>query len=69
MQKNNIQVGEKYMLKKNHACGFNLWLVTKIGVDVKLKCSHCDHEITMPRIDFLKKAKKKVTDENEKKSK
>lgn len=66
MQKNNFQIGEKYILKKNHACGTNLWTIVKLGVDVKLKCNHCNHEITMPRVDFLKKIKKKVDDENEK---
>lgn len=69
LKNNEIEIGDKYILKKNHACGFNLWSVIKLGVDVKLKCVGCGHEIVMPRVEFLKRVKKKVTDENEKKSK
>ena len=29
------------IMKKPHACQTNLWEITRLGVDVKLKCTNC----------------------------
>ena len=29
-------------MKKAHACGTNEWLITRMGVDIKIKCIHCN---------------------------
>lgn len=47
-------------MKKPHACGSKTWAITRLGVDLKLKCTKCGHEIMMDRLDFNKKIKKKV---------
>lgn len=60
-----IKLGDIFMMKKPHACGGTLWEVTRLGVDLKLKCQKCDHEIMMDRLDFMKKIKKKVEKPNE----
>ena len=44
-------------MKKPHACGENKWKVTRVGVDVKIKCVGCNHEIMMDRLEFMKKLK------------
>lgn len=53
-------LGDKVMMKKDHACGSNLWIITRDGVDVKIKCDKCGHEIMMDRLEFMKKLKKVV---------
>ncbi len=53
-----VKVGDTVMTKKPHPCGANEWLVTRIGADIKLKCTHCGRVIMMPRADFVKKFKK-----------
>ena len=53
------------MMKKSHACKTNAWEITRTGVDIKLKCVHCQHEIMMDRLKFEQKLKKVLGDKNE----
>ena len=58
-------LGDKVVMKKDHACGTNLWLITRVGVDIKLKCAHCQREIMMDRLEFERKLKKVLGDNGE----
>ena len=53
------------IMKKPHACGTNEWKITRMGVDIKLKCLKCGREIMMDRLEFEKKLKKIIGDQNE----
>ena len=53
-------VGTKVIMKKQHPCGTNLFEITRVGVDIKIKCVNCGRTIMLPRIDFNKKIKKIV---------
>ena len=44
-----IQIGDILVMKKEHPCGSNQWIVTRIGADLKLKCLKCGHELMTPR--------------------
>ncbi len=46
------------MMKKPHPCKNNLFQITRIGVDIKIKCINCGRSIMLSRIDFDKKIKK-----------
>lgn len=35
--------------KKAHPCGNDLWKITFVGADIKLKCEKCNHIILLPR--------------------
>lgn len=61
---NELKLNDIVMMKKPHACGSNTWVITRLGVDLKLKCTSCNHEIMMDRHEFLKKMKKKVDKPN-----
>ena len=54
---NNFKLNDKVIMKKPHACGSNEWIITRVGVDIKIKCSNCGHEIMMDRLEFKKKLK------------
>ncbi len=54
---------DEVIMKKQHACGTNLWTITRNGADVKIKCNHCGREIMMDRLEFLKKLKKVIKNE------
>ena len=56
--KNKYDVGTKVIMKKPHPCGENLWEITRIGVDIKIKCIKCGRSIMMDKIEFDKKLKK-----------
>lgn len=55
-----IALNDKIEMKKQHACGSKIWTITRLGVDIKLKCDKCNHEIMMDRLELYKKMKKKV---------
>ena len=48
------------IMRKPHPCGSNKWQVTRVGVDVKIKCLNCNREIMLPSLEFEKKLKKVV---------
>lgn len=48
------------IMKKSHPCGNNEWEITRIGSDIKIKCTNCNRTVMLSRIDFNKKLKKVV---------
>jgi hypothetical protein len=53
-------IGDIVKTKKKHPCGSDLWEITRVGVDFKLKCKGCEHIIMLERQKALKMIKKKV---------
>ncbi len=51
-------VGKIVKSKKQHPCGSREWEITRVGVDFKLKCLGCGHQIMLPREKALKMIKK-----------
>ncbi len=45
----DVQVDDTLTMKKPHPCGSKQWKVLRIGMDFKLKCEGCGHEIMLPR--------------------
>jgi len=54
------QIGSIVTMKKNHPCGANEWIITRIGADIKIQCLSCKRSIMLPRIEFNKKLKKVI---------
>ena len=52
------KMGSIVKMKKDHPCGTNLFEITRLGADIKIKCINCGHSIMIPRIEFNKKLKK-----------
>ena len=48
-------------LKKTHPCGSRQWEITRVGMDIKLKCLGCGHELMLPRAKVEKSIKKIVS--------
>lgn len=44
-------------MKKNHPCGSNRFLVLRVGMDFKIKCTGCGHEVMVPRAKCEKRIK------------
>ena len=53
-------VGDIVLTKKTHPCGSKKWIIERIGVDFKMKCTKCDHVVTIPREKALKMIKEKL---------
>ena len=45
----DIRVGDVVELKKSHPCGSKEWTVLRVGMDFKLRCAGCGHEVMTPR--------------------
>ncbi len=56
----DIQVGDVLELKKTHPCGSRRWLVLRVGMDFKLRCEGCGHELMIPRSKAEKSVKKVI---------
>ena len=54
----DIQIGDVLELKKAHPCGSREWKVLRVGMDFKLKCLGCGHEVMTPRSKAEKSIKK-----------
>lgn len=53
-----IQVGDRVVMKKPHACGTNDFEVARTGMDIKLVCQACGRVLWMKRVDFNRKVRK-----------
>lgn len=45
----DIRVGDTLLMKKQHPCGSKTFKVLRIGMDFKIKCEGCGHEVFIPR--------------------
>ncbi len=54
----DVQVNDKLEMKKPHPCGNKVFTVTRIGMDFKIRCDKCGHEIMIPRSKAEKNIKK-----------
>lgn len=59
----DIKVGDKIIMKKPHPCGVNRFTVLRIGMDFKLRCMGCGHEIMAPRSKIEKRIKSIISEE------
>lgn len=60
----NYKLGDKVVMKKSHACQTNEWIITRVGVDIKIKCVNCKREIMMDKLDFEKKLRRIIDEKN-----
>ena len=44
-------------MKKPHPCGNKIFLVTRVGMDFKIKCTGCGREVMVPRVKIEKNIK------------
>lgn len=45
----DIQLHDILTMKKQHPCGNKDWEVLRVGMDFRLKCLGCGHEVLLPR--------------------
>ena len=61
----DIQIGDKLLMKKKHPCGNDIFTVTRIGMDFKLRCDGCGREFMVPRVKAEKSVKKIIKPQGE----
>lgn len=45
----DVRVQDILVMKKAHPCGEKSWLVLRSGMDFRLRCQGCGHEVLLPR--------------------
>ena len=54
----DVKVGDRILVKKAHPCGASMFDVLRVGMDFKIRCTGCGHEIMLPRAKIEKNIKK-----------
>ena len=55
------QLGYIVELKKQHPCGSKQWEIMRVGMDFRIRCLGCNHQVMLPRPKFEKSVKKIVS--------
>lgn len=58
-----LKIGDIVELKKQHACGCKEFELTRVGMDMKIKCTKCERLIMLDRETLEKKIKKIIKNE------
>lgn len=45
----DLHLHDRVELKKKHPCGGDTWEILRVGMDIRLKCETCGHELMLPR--------------------
>ena len=45
----DVRVGDRLVMKKSHPCGSSEWIVLRSGMDFRLRCAGCGHEVLTAR--------------------
>ncbi len=61
----DLNVHDKVELKRIHPCGSRVWEILRVGMDIKLRCAGCGHEIMVPRRKAEKAIRRIITEEGE----
>ena len=54
----DVRPGDRLQMKKPHLCGGKEFLVLRAGMDFKIRCTTCGHEVMLPRLKCEKNIKK-----------
>ncbi|WP_044641409.1 DUF951 domain-containing protein [Risungbinella massiliensis] len=58
MLRKTFSLGDVVEMKKSHPCGTNAWKIVRMGMDIRIKCTGCEHSVLLPRARFEQKMKK-----------
>ena len=54
----DVRPGDRLQMKIPHPCGGKEFLVLRAGMDFKIRCTTCGHEVMLPRLKCEKNIKK-----------
>ena len=56
-----LNIGDLVKMRKTHPCGGDLWTITYVGADIKIRCEKCGRIVMLDRPTFEKRLKKIVS--------
>lgn len=63
----DFELGEVIKMKKAHPCGTNQWEILRVGMDFRLKCCGCGHQVMLPRKQVEKSFRGKIAQNEQEK--
>ena len=63
IEKSKEEIDDILQMKKSHPCGSKTFLVLRSGMDFKIRCTGCGHEVMVPRLKCEKNIKKILREE------
>lgn len=54
----DVRVGDVLIMKKKHPCGSDSFSVLRVGMDFKIRCLGCGHEVMTARAKVEKNIKR-----------
>ena len=60
----DISVGDTIYTRKKHPCGAASFEVLRVGMDFRIRCTGCGHEVMVPRVKAEKNIRQ-ITREGE----
>ena len=54
----DFNLNDEVIMKKQHACGCKEFEITRVGMDIKIKCTKCLRSIMLDRETVEKRIKK-----------
>ncbi len=61
----DIKINDIIITKKEHPCKNNEFLVLRVGMDFKIRCTKCQREVMIPRSKIEKNIKKVIPHDGE----
>ena len=61
----DIKVNDIIVTKKEHPCKNNEFVVLRVGMDFKIRCTKCGREVMIPRSKIEKNIKKIIAKDGE----
>ena len=62
-----LEIGQIVELKKPHPCGSKQWKIMRTGMDFRIACIGCGHQVMIARPKLEKNIKKVIHSEEDKK--
>ena len=59
----DLQLHDRVELNKPHSCASSQWEILRVGMDIKLRCLGCGHELMLPRSKAEKSVRRILTKE------
>ena len=63
----DFELGDVIKMKKAHPCGTNQWEILRVGMDFRLKCCGCGHQVLLPRKQVEKSFRGKIAQNDQEK--
>ena len=65
MQIIKLSVGDRILMKKKHPCSCDVFQIMRVGSDVRVLCTGCGRDMTIPRESLEKMIKRVISQDEE----